>query len=263
MFTRALRGNNNIYMYTLRVLSTFNYGVNFLASRSTAVTVLPTKNFSSDSAKSSQSTSISNSCFPDNDHPDLYKKVRKVLDAELERRLNNPNRFQSINDREDRSDVPLDAFKINSKGRYIVKYKGCNIVSSPEDYVLYHQLFWYIKPKTVIEVGTCEGGSALWLGDQLKLLGITDGHVYTMELDPSLPEGAKKLNPDNITFLQGDSNEIEKTFTPEMLSKLPHPWVVIEDSHVNVSGIYSGSLSSLPERRRLFCGGRHQSLPSS
>ena len=55
-----------------------------------------------------------------------------------------------------------------------------------------------------------------------------------MDIDPSLlSEGAKKLSPDNVT---DDCNEIEKTFTPEMLSKLPHPWIVIEDSHVNVQG---------------------------
>ena len=98
-----------------------------------------------------------------------------------------------------------------------------------------HQLFWYLRPQRVIKLGTCEGGSTIIRsGDQLQLLGI-QGHVYSgMDLDPSLlGEGAKTLNPDNVTFLQGECNKIEKTL---ILLKLPHPWVIIEDAHVNFSG---------------------------
>ena len=209
-----------------------------LVTLSTMMNMLPAKRFESSTSNSLSQTTNRNSSYPDND-PGTYRKARMTHDAEVERRLNHPNRFQSINDREERSDLPLEAFKINSRGRNIVTYKGCNILSSPEDYVLYHQLFWYVKPKTIIELGTCSGGSAIWFGDQLKLLEIPDGHVYTMDLDSSLlGERVKSLNSDNVSFLQGDCNEIEKTFTPEMLSKLPHPWVVVEDVHVNLSGTF-------------------------
>ena len=102
--------------------------------------------------------------------------------------------------------------------------------------MLYHQLFWYLRPQTVMELGTCEGGSAVWFGDQLKLLDI-NGHVYSMDIDPSLlGEGVKKLDLDNVTFLQGDCYKIEETFTEEMLSMLPHPWVIVEDAHLNLGG---------------------------
>ena len=172
-----------------------------------------------------------------NNSPDNYKTTRSRLDSDLNNLLTRPERFQSIHQREDRCDMLVEACKANSKGRFFVTYKGCNLISSPEDFVLYHQLFYYLRPKTVIELGTCEGGSAIWFGDQLKLLGIEGGHVYSMDIDPSLlSEGAKKLNPDNVTFLTGDCNEIEKTFTPEMLSKLPHPWAIIDDAHVNMNG---------------------------
>ena len=110
-------------------------------------------------------------------NPDDYKTARRRLDAELNSLLIRPERFQSIHQREDRCDMAIEACKINSKGRGHVTYKGCNLLSSPEDYVLYHQLFYYQRPKTVIELGTCEGGSAIWFGDQLKLLGIEGGHV--------------------------------------------------------------------------------------
>ena len=59
-----------------------------------------------------------------------------------------------------------------------------------------------------------------------------------MDIDPSLIlDRAKEIKPDNLTFLQGDSNHIEKTFTNQFLQDLPHPWLVAEDSHTNVYGI--------------------------
>ena len=105
-------------------------------------------------------------------------------------------------------------------------YRGCTIIKNGEELQIYHQLFWYLRPRTVIEVGVAGGGSSVWFADQLKLLDIP-GHVYSMDIDLLLiEENVKKLNPNNVTFLQGDCNEVEKTFTPEMLSKLPRPWLL-------------------------------------
>ena len=103
-------------------------------------------------------------------------------------------------------------------------YRGCTVIKTAEELQIYHQLFWYLRPRTVIELGVGGGGSAVWFADQLNLLNIP-GHVYSMDIDLSLiEENVKKLSLDDyITFLQGDCNEIDKTFTPEMLSKLPQP----------------------------------------
>ena len=97
--------------------------------------------------------------------------------------------------------------------------------------------FSHLKPHTVIELGTYGGGSAIWMADQLKLLDVP-AHIYSMDIDPNLlEEEARKLKPDNVTYLEGDCFKIEKTFTSDMLSELPRPWLVIKDSHANVEGI--------------------------
>ena len=36
-----------------------------------------------------------------------------------------------------------------------------------------------------------------------------------------------KLKTDNVSFLQGDCNAVQKTFPEEMLIELAHPWVII------------------------------------
>ena len=169
--------------------------------------------------------------------PSDYKEMQRSKAKVLNERLTDPNRFQRISEREDRSDWPADACKAQIKGRNLCHYRGCDISKCPEDFLLLHQLFSYVKPATVIELGSYVGGSAIWIADTLKLLDIPC-QIYSMEKDISLlADRAKELKPDNVTFLQGDSFAIEKTFTPELLSKLPHPWVIDEDAHANKPGV--------------------------
>ena len=37
---------------------------------------------------------------------------------------------------------------------------------------LYPMLLFELKPKTIIEIGAFNGGSAIWLADNLELFGI-------------------------------------------------------------------------------------------
>ena len=174
----------------------------------------------------------------DND-PNTYRKLRCIIDIEKEKRLNSPDRFLPISKREDHCDQPIEVCKANSKGRYIAVYRGCTVIKTAEELQIYHQLFWYLRPRTVIELGVGGGGSTVWFSDQMKLLDIS-GHVYSMDIDLSLvEENVKKIDLEIVTFLQGDCNTVEKTFTPEMLSKLPRPWLLIEDAHVNMDGVFN------------------------
>lgn len=50
-------------------------------------------------------------------------------------------------------------------------YRGIVAVKMPSDMLLYHRVIWETKPTLIIEVGTRFGGSALFLQDQLDLLG--------------------------------------------------------------------------------------------
>ena len=163
------------------------------------------------------------------DYHECTRELKKALDSAL----NSPDRFQPLSKREERSVMPLEAVVKQSKGRYLTLHRGLQILKGPEDLLIYQQMFWHIKPRTVIELGTFAGGSAIWMGDMFKTVEL-DCHCYSVDIDHSLlPEEARKMKPDNVTFLLGDCNEIDKTLTPEMLSKLPHPIIVMDDAHVN------------------------------
>ena len=82
------------------------------------------------------------------------------------------------------------------------------------------KLFWEEKPQTVIELGAWKGGSALWSAYMLKILCVKS-HVFSMDIDLSLLDPVAKECPD-VTFIEGNSNEIEKYFPPELLQVRKH-----------------------------------------
>ena len=40
-----------------------------------------------------------------------------------------------------------------------------------------------------------------------------------------------------VNFLLGDCNKLEEVFPPEKLAEFSHPWLVIEDAHVNLISV--------------------------
>lgn len=83
------------------------------------------------------------------------------------------------------------------------------------DMVIYQQLIWEVKPRTIIETGAYTGACALWMADTAKTFGI-DTRVFSIDVDLSMVE---KLAADdaNVDIRQGDAKQIEKSFPPEML----------------------------------------------
>lgn len=152
-----------------------------------------------------------------------------------QRELQKSSRFVSIDSRKDICDIPAPVWATLIEGSYKQHWKDIHIQKSAMEMVLYPMLLHELQPKTIIEIGAFNGGSAVWLADNLDMFGI-EGSIYSMDIDLSfLDEKAK--NDRRINFLSGDSNQIDTVFTSEMLSKLPHPWLVIEDAHVNLIGV--------------------------
>ena len=154
----------------------------------------------------------------------------------MERLLNGPNRFQRISEREDVSEIPVETLKASIPGRYLTTHRGCQVMKSADDMIVYHQLLWNLRPATVIELGTFTGGSAIWLADMLRLMDIPS-QIFSMDISHSnIEDCVLKLKPDNVTFLLGDCYKIEETFTPEFLKDLPRPWLISDDAHTNIYG---------------------------
>ncbi|XP_031562431.1 uncharacterized protein LOC116298193 [Actinia tenebrosa] len=160
----------------------------------------------------------------------------EALNVKVQDEVSKEHQLQKLEDRTDKSAYTLDAWKSICFGKYKTRWRGCILMKSPFIIVTYQQLFWDVKPRTVLEFGANSGGSAVWMADTLQMFGCKS-HVYSVDIDLGLLEPLAREKRNDLTFLQGDCNEIQKTFPPEMLKSLPHPWFVSEDSHVNVVGV--------------------------
>lgn len=108
-------------------------------------------------------------------------------------------------------------------GTLKLKYRGLRFPKNPFDIALYMRLIERLQPKTVIEIGTSQGGGALWFADVCRSFGL-ETRVFTIDLDPP-----QNRHP-GITYLKGDAYDPEGTFPSQLLQSLPHPWLISEDS---------------------------------
>lgn len=157
----------------------------------------------------------------------------KIHTQDISTRVNE-NRFVSIIERENRSDLPKKTIQNISLGKQlssIIGWKGIQMLKDPFDIVLYQMLLWELKPRTIFEFGAYCGGSACWMGDLLNNYGI-DGHIYSVDIDLSLLDEKAKHN--KVSFIEGYCNAVEQLFSRDFLMTLPHPWLVIEDAHTNL-----------------------------
>lgn len=118
-----------------------------------------------------------------------------------------------------------------SQGRFdCLTWKDTILFKTVFDLAIYQMMMWELKPKTIIEIGSGTGGSAIWMSDLLATYNM-DCKIISVDITPPA------IQYKNVTFLKGDSYEIETALDAQMLNQLPHPWLVIEDAHVNVQGV--------------------------
>ncbi len=103
-------------------------------------------------------------------------------------------------------------------------YRGVPMIKNPFDFAIYPLLLWQVKPKTIIEIGSKEGGSALWFADQVNNFGL-DSHIYSVDIVK-----VDNVSHPRVSFLQGNGRDLAKTFSDEFMQSLPRPLLVIEDA---------------------------------
>jgi cephalosporin hydroxylase len=116
---------------------------------------------------------------------------------------------------------------------WTTRYRGVELIKNPLDLWIYHELIWSTAPRTIIETGTHRGGSALWLADQLDLLGA--GQVWSIDIgDPAgdRPPQSPPPHP-RLTYVLGDSASVALPAEPEP------PVMVILDSDHSAQHVYA------------------------
>ena len=120
--------------------------------------------------------------------------------------------------------LPAEVLSGIQSGTLRYRYRDRALVKSPFDLALYLYLLDKLRPRTIIEVGTLEGGSALWFADMQTLLGI-EGRVVTLD-----SRAQKPVEDRRITTFNRDAADPGSVLDESFLRELPRPWLVIEDS---------------------------------
>ncbi len=103
-------------------------------------------------------------------------------------------------------------------------YKNRKLLKNPFDFALYIKLIYDVSPRTIIEVGSFDGGSALWFADMFRTYDI-DGHIFSIDINP-----VQGIDDSLITFMEGDALDLGAVLPRAAMQHLPRPLLVIEDS---------------------------------
>jgi len=115
-------------------------------------------------------------------------------------------------------------FKILEAASQRYTYRGVPMIKNCFDLALYPLLLDRVRPKTIIEIGTFYGGSALWFADLSRNFGF-ETHIHTLDITRM-----HVLEDPRVTFIRGSGRELEKSFSPSLLAQLPRPLLVVEDA---------------------------------
>jgi cephalosporin hydroxylase len=128
------------------------------------------------------------------------------------------------------SDIGYTDMVLSQGATDCLHWKGMPLFKTAFDFALYPLLLWEVRPRTLIELGSGTGASAVWLADLLDTFEIACP-VYSMDLT------APPIKDSRIQFLEGDSRTIERVFDESRLGTAERPLLLIEDAHVNVDGV--------------------------
>jgi cephalosporin hydroxylase len=112
----------------------------------------------------------------------------------------------------------------------LMRWRGVPLMKNVFDFAMYPTLIAELRPRTVFEIGSGLGASAVWLADHLAMNHI-EGCVHSVDrvkVETDYPQ---------VSFHRGDCAMPQTLFAPELLQSAPHPWLVIEDAHHNVAAV--------------------------
>lgn len=123
-----------------------------------------------------------------------------------------------------RTAFPQDFLKTLHSGTMKYTYRGIPCLKNPFDLALYLKLIYELKPGTIIEIGSFNGGSAILFADVCRMYGF-DTRIVSLDFR----DVVQQKDP-RIEYVVADAMHLDQSPLETMLGTLPRPWLVIEDS---------------------------------
>ena len=103
-------------------------------------------------------------------------------------------------------------------------YKGVALQKNPFDLAIYSRLIPELRPRTIVEIGSKAGGSALWFADQCRIFELNT-NIISVDLIP-----VTSVKDPRIRFIQGDAEHLAETLQIDWSKDLVSPLLVIDDA---------------------------------
>src|SRR5271155_4479455 len=120
-------------------------------------------------------------------------------------------------------DLPEPIFRAFEAGTASYQWRGIGLVKNPIDMAIIAKLLWDAKPRTIVEIGSGEGGSALWMRDIANCYGIRS-EIHSVDINPP------RINSENIFWHYGNGLRLEAALSEEFMRNIPRPLLAIDDA---------------------------------
>jgi cephalosporin hydroxylase len=120
--------------------------------------------------------------------------------------------------------IPREFLRVLQRRLHNFYYKGVALQKNPFDLAIYSRLISESRPRTIVEIGSKAGGSALWFADQCRNFGV-DSNIISVDLVP-----VTAVSDPRIKFLQGDAEHLAETLQVDWSKDLVRPLLVIDDA---------------------------------
>jgi len=112
---------------------------------------------------------------------------------------------------------------------YCNTWKGRPLYKSATDQSILNMILFEHRPRSIIEIGTGNGSSAEYMGDIISTYGY-EYNIVTFDINNN------NQTIGNTQFVRADCNDLN-SFNVVDYNTLKHPWLVLEDVHVNVTPV--------------------------
>ena len=135
--------------------------------------------------------------------------------------------------RSDESVIDLQMMARLMVGKYKNRWRGHVLMKDALSLHTYSVLMERQRTRTIFDLGTAGGGSAVWFATQARAMGLDGCTVVTIDIVDQRTAATKEdmTSLGNITFLQLDLCDAANL--RKALDGLPHPWMISEDCHVD------------------------------
>lgn len=130
---------------------------------------------------------------------------------------------EPLSNRDFISNIPNKQLRDIQRGVMKYEWRGVLCNKNPFDMALYQMLIYKLRPATIIEIGSKQGGSALWLYDLSNAIGFRT-NIICIDIAQCYPYKHK-----DIEFVQGDARNLADVLDGR-LERLHRPLLVIEDA---------------------------------